>query len=59
MKERNEMSFHDTMSTIKDEVSIFKIYRLMNKVEDNEIHLNGRINVLQAQLKEAMSVINA
>ena len=58
MKERNEKSIYDTMNHIKDEVSIFKIYRLMNKVEDNEIELNGKIDVLQAQLKEAMSVIN-
>jgi len=30
MKERNEKSLRDIMKTIKDEVSIFKIYRLMN-----------------------------
>jgi len=46
MKKRNEQSLRDTMSTIKNEVSIFKIYRLMNKVEDNEIQVNGKINIL-------------
>ena len=47
MKKRNEQSLRDIMNTVKDEVSVFKIYRLINKVEDNEIKLNGKIDVLQ------------
>jgi len=48
MKERNNTPFREVINIVKDEVSIFKIYRLMNKVEDNEIQLTGEIDVLKA-----------